>query len=156
MLENSCYFLKRKPHHIAVVVAISIQDGWFTHKCPNMWMCIWVISMEFIVLSAPKRFWRSLQEILFFSLSFLKPTKPLELIPLSFAFAWLNSFQAVRHSLSHHLSASHLPPPQPRSLRSVIDVVLVIFIVSAATTIFPPSPVIYLIIVCCPSSFPQL
>ena len=82
MLENSGYFLKRKPHHSAVVVAIPIQDGWFTHKSPNMWMCIWlspyhvkyfVISMEFMVLNAPKRFWRSLPEIVFFSLSFLNP-----------------------------------------------------------------------------------
>ena len=68
--------------------------------------------MEFTVLNSPKGFWRSLPEILLFSLfSWSKhrktwlPTQPLELMPFPFAFAWLmpcTQLDILRRSCPHH------------------------------------------------------
>jgi hypothetical protein len=66
---------------------------------------VFVILKRISSFKFPKRFWRSLPEIslslfsLLLNLSILK-AQPLELMPVPFAFVWLNALQAVTHSNS--------------------------------------------------------
>ena len=85
-------------------VRISVMD------ISMWWLSICSSWREFMGLNSPKGFWRSLPEIslllFFFSSSANQktwlPTQHLELMPVPFAFSWLNAFQAVTHS--HSLS----------------------------------------------------